>query len=106
MVVRHRLRLLEVPVRMREREHGSSSITVLQSAYYVVKVMLALLVGIFRRRVLPCGGKRCDATPRLDRRVDRVDPADPRRARADPLAAAARALRAALARDGRRPASC
>ena len=53
MVVRHRLRLLEVPVRMREREHGSSSITTLRSAYYVVKVLLALFVGLFRRRVVP-----------------------------------------------------
>lgn len=52
MVVRHRLRLLEVPVRMREREHGSSSITALRSAYYVVKVMLALFIGLFRRRVV------------------------------------------------------
>ncbi len=53
MVVRHRLRLLEVPVRMREREHGTSSISGLGSAYYVLKVTLALLVGIFRRRVTP-----------------------------------------------------
>lgn len=53
MVIRHRLRLLEVPVLMREREHGSSSITALRSGYYVLKVTLALLVGIFRRRVLP-----------------------------------------------------
>ncbi|MHB1244388.1 MAG: glycosyltransferase family 2 protein [Gaiellaceae bacterium] len=49
MVVRHRLRLLEVPVRMREREHGRSSITALRSVYYMVKVLLALVVGMFRR---------------------------------------------------------
>jgi glycosyltransferase involved in cell wall biosynthesis len=53
MVVRHELRLLEVPVRMREREHGRSSITALRSLYYVVKVLLALFVGLFRRRVVP-----------------------------------------------------
>ncbi len=52
MVIRHELRLLEVPVRMREREHGSSSITALRSAYYVVKVLLALFIGLFRRRVV------------------------------------------------------
>ena len=52
MVIRHRLRLLEVQARMREREHGSSSITVLRSLYYMVKVTLALLVGIFRRNVV------------------------------------------------------
>jgi glycosyltransferase involved in cell wall biosynthesis len=49
MVHRHRLRLVEVPVSMREREHGSSSITALRSVYYMVKVLLALGVGIFRR---------------------------------------------------------
>ena len=53
MVVRHRLRLLEVPVRMREREHGRSSITALRSFYYVVKVLLALFVGLFRRYTVP-----------------------------------------------------
>ena len=49
MVVRHRLRLREVPVRMREREHGRSSITAFRSMYYMVKVLLALVVGMFRR---------------------------------------------------------
>ena len=53
MVVRHRLRILEVPVRMRERELGSSSITGLRSLYYAIKVTLALFIGIFRRRVVP-----------------------------------------------------
>jgi glycosyltransferase involved in cell wall biosynthesis len=53
MVVRHRLRLLEVPVEMREREHGRSSITALRSFYYVVKVLLALFIGLFRRTTLP-----------------------------------------------------
>ena len=53
MVVRHRLRLLEVPVRMREREHGNSSITALGSFYYVVKVLLALFIGLFRRYTVP-----------------------------------------------------
>jgi glycosyltransferase involved in cell wall biosynthesis len=53
MVIRHRLRLLEVPVQMREREHGSSSITALRSAYYALKVTLALFVGAFRRTVVP-----------------------------------------------------
>ncbi len=53
MVVRHRLRIVEVPVRMRERELGSSSITALRSLYYAVKVTLALFVGIFRRSVVP-----------------------------------------------------
>jgi glycosyltransferase involved in cell wall biosynthesis len=53
MVFKHRLRLTEVPVTMREREHGSSSITALRSIYYMVKVLLALFVGVFRREVTP-----------------------------------------------------
>jgi glycosyltransferase involved in cell wall biosynthesis len=52
MVHRHKLRLVEVPVSMREREHGSSSITALRSVYYMVKVLLALGVGIFRRELV------------------------------------------------------
>ena len=55
MVVRHRLRILEVPARMRGRETGTSSITTLRSFYYAIKVTLALFVGVFRRRVVPVG---------------------------------------------------
>jgi glycosyltransferase involved in cell wall biosynthesis len=50
MVFKHELRLVEVPVTMREREHGRSSITALRSIYYMVKVLLALAVGIFRKK--------------------------------------------------------
>jgi glycosyltransferase involved in cell wall biosynthesis len=53
MVYKHGLRLVEVPVRMREREHGRSSITALRSVYYVVKVTLALLVGMLRTYAVP-----------------------------------------------------
>jgi len=53
MVHKHRLRLVEVPVRMREREHGESSITVLRSIYYMLKVTLALLVGMLRAYAVP-----------------------------------------------------
>ncbi len=53
MVFKHRLRLKEVAVQMREREHGTSHITALRSLYYAVKVTLALLVGVFRRKAVP-----------------------------------------------------
>jgi glycosyltransferase involved in cell wall biosynthesis len=53
MAIRHRVRLTEVPVTMREREHGRSSISALGSIYYMVKILLALFVGLFRRRVTP-----------------------------------------------------
>jgi glycosyltransferase involved in cell wall biosynthesis len=49
MVFRHRLRLAEVPVTMRERGGGTSSITALRSIYYMAKVLLAIFVGLFRR---------------------------------------------------------
>jgi glycosyltransferase involved in cell wall biosynthesis len=53
LVLKHKLRLAEVPVRMREREHGASSITFLRSVYYMLKVTLALFVAMFRRYTLP-----------------------------------------------------
>jgi glycosyltransferase involved in cell wall biosynthesis len=53
MVHKHRLRLSEVPVCMRERSAGRSSITAVRSVYYMVKVMLAILVGMFRRSATP-----------------------------------------------------
>ena len=53
MVFRHRLRLREVPVTMRARDSGRSSITTLRSVYYMVKVLLAIFVGLFRRNVVP-----------------------------------------------------
>ncbi len=51
MVHAHRLRMCEVPVRMYQRGGGVSSITGAgKSTYYMIKVMLALLVGLARRR--------------------------------------------------------
>jgi len=49
----HRLRMREIPVRMYLREGGLSSITSGKSAYYMIKVMLAIFVGLFRARPLP-----------------------------------------------------
>ena len=101
LVHKQRLRLVEVPVQMREREHGVSSIAV---------AALALLhaqgdARTARRRwwtVRRSGGGAGsrDSRQDLDRRVDRVAPAAPRRARADPRAAPEGALRAAVARTG------
>jgi glycosyltransferase involved in cell wall biosynthesis len=53
MAIRHKLRVREVPVTMREREHGSSSIGTLASFYYMIKVLLAVFVDLFRRDVVP-----------------------------------------------------
>jgi glycosyltransferase involved in cell wall biosynthesis len=59
LVLRSGLRLREVSVDMREREHGTSSITFVRSVYYVFKVTLALLV----------------ASVRSNRRVEGLEPA-------------------------------
>jgi glycosyltransferase involved in cell wall biosynthesis len=51
MVHWHRLRMCEVPVRMLTRNGGVSSIGGSgKSAYYMIKVLLAIFVGLFRRR--------------------------------------------------------
>jgi hypothetical protein len=49
VALRSGLRLSQVQVEMRERETGSSSITLVRSLYYIVKVLLALLVASLRR---------------------------------------------------------
>jgi len=52
LVYLHRqgLRIQEVPVVMRERAGGRSSITYRRAAYYMVKVSIASLIGALRRR--------------------------------------------------------
>ena len=61
MVHAHRLRMCEVPVRMFKRGGGVSSITGSgKSFYYMVKVLLALFVGLARVRPVPEPG---DAAP-------------------------------------------
>jgi hypothetical protein len=47
---RSRLKMEEVPVGMSERYAGESSITRMRSAYYMVKVLLAILVDCFKKR--------------------------------------------------------
>ncbi len=46
----HRLRGCEIPVAMRPRVTGESSISSTGSIYYMVKVLLAVFVGLFRAR--------------------------------------------------------
>ena len=53
LIFKHRLRLVEVPVTMRERETGQSSITLLRSIYYVLKVTLALFMAMLRKATVP-----------------------------------------------------
>ena len=46
----HRLRMREVPVRMYHRAGGVSSISSGKSVYYMIKVLLAIFIGLARRR--------------------------------------------------------
>jgi glycosyltransferase involved in cell wall biosynthesis len=46
----HHLRSCEIPVVMRPRLTGSSAISSTQSVYYMIKVLLAVFVGLFRAR--------------------------------------------------------
>ena len=51
VVMLHRagLKIREVPVTMNPRLAGQSSITPLRSAYYMIKVILAILISLLRR---------------------------------------------------------
>jgi glycosyltransferase involved in cell wall biosynthesis len=57
MVHHHRLRMTEVPVRMRERGGGVSSIRSGKSAYYMIKVLFAIFIGLARARPVPEPGE-------------------------------------------------
>ena len=50
LVILHRagVRICEIPVAMKPRQGGRSSITALRSAYYMIKVILAILIGLLR----------------------------------------------------------
>ena len=58
----HDLEISEVAVTMRRRETGSSSINMVNAGYYMVRVLLAIFVGLFRRRPIPPPGDHWLAT--------------------------------------------
>jgi glycosyltransferase involved in cell wall biosynthesis len=65
MLHAHRLRMAETPVHMHARGSGRSSITTVKSGYYMIKVSLALLVGLLRRRpVVDPGDPAAVSAPR------------------------------------------
>ena len=53
MVHFHRLQMLEVSVRMLRRDGGVSSIGSGKSLYYMIKVLLAIFIGLARARPVP-----------------------------------------------------
>jgi glycosyltransferase involved in cell wall biosynthesis len=56
MVHAHRLKSAELPVVMRPRLNGASSITPARSVYYVAKVLVAVLIGLLRRQPAMAAG--------------------------------------------------
>jgi glycosyltransferase involved in cell wall biosynthesis len=54
IIILHRagLKVCEIPVTMKQRETGQSSITPLRSAYYMTKVVLAILINLLRAPVI------------------------------------------------------
>jgi hypothetical protein len=52
----HRLRMKEVPVKMLLRDGGVSSIRSGKSVYYMIKVLLAIFIGLVRSRPVPDPG--------------------------------------------------
>jgi hypothetical protein len=62
----HRLRSCEIPVEMRARTSGVSAISSTRSVYYMVKVLLAVFVGLFRSHpTIEPGDRPVTANPGL-----------------------------------------
>jgi glycosyltransferase involved in cell wall biosynthesis len=49
LAAKHSLRVVEVPVKMRPRAAGRSSVTTLRGTYFVIRILVALFVSAFRR---------------------------------------------------------
>jgi hypothetical protein len=49
MLGKKKFRIREVPVIMKERTGGTSSITAVKSFYYMVKVLLAIFIDLVKR---------------------------------------------------------
>jgi glycosyltransferase involved in cell wall biosynthesis len=58
----HRLRMREVPVKMLTRSGGVSSIGSGKSLYYMIKVLLAIFIGLARARPVPAPGESAPVT--------------------------------------------
>lgn len=54
-LLRNNFNVLEVPVIMNEREAGLSSIRSFKTMYYMIKVSLAIVIDVLRRRVVRVG---------------------------------------------------
>ncbi len=59
----HDLTISEVAVEMRQRQTGRSSINLINAGYYMVRVLLAIFIGLFRRSPVPPSEDKWLATP-------------------------------------------
>jgi glycosyltransferase involved in cell wall biosynthesis len=50
-LVRENFQVKEIPVKMTERSTGQSSITLLKGVYYVIKIVLATIIDMFKKRI-------------------------------------------------------
>jgi len=57
MLNAHKLKIHEVHVKMNARGFGESSIDYMSAAYYMIKVMMAIFIGLLRRRPVPNAGE-------------------------------------------------
>jgi glycosyltransferase involved in cell wall biosynthesis len=74
----HRLQSCEIPVEMRPRTSGVSAISSTQSVYYMVKVLLAVFVSLFRARpVIEERADEEDEEPQHSPQPERTDQAEP-----------------------------
>jgi glycosyltransferase involved in cell wall biosynthesis len=61
LLSRSGLKMKEIPVNIVQRSYGESSITWIRSAYYMIKVLLAIFVDCFKERpVVKQGGRHAD----------------------------------------------
>jgi glycosyltransferase involved in cell wall biosynthesis len=71
MMHTHRLRSVEIPVVMAPRTTGTSAISSTQSVYYMVKVLLAVIVALFRARPVRQAADEAAAEDALEREAAR-----------------------------------
>ena len=50
LLSKNKFRIEEVPVRMQQRQYGDSSINTIRAIYYMIKVVLSILIGVFRKQ--------------------------------------------------------
>lgn len=51
LALRNKLRVLEIPVTMRERQGGKSSIRGTRSVYYMIKVSIGIIISVIKPRI-------------------------------------------------------